>query len=245
MASVDRTLEDEDGDESADSEPSERVRDRKDRPRRRSDAPAPRKRPRYEEEEEPAVVSGRFLIAVGMIIAGTLIPSSKLGEILEPAEPEATHVDQFAVGAKQTLRITLVTADYNLLGCAAEQSFEGLHCAFKTATEAWPRDPKEPPEDYNNKQNIIQPYRTWYDNKLVFVAGLWSRPDVAFRLHQEPQGNILPEKLARFAVECQVTFVGKLEGAKLRWNPSQNWTDPDAPAWVARAETCKLIEEPQ
>ena len=243
MASVDRTLEDaDDDDESADSKSSESVPQPKDRPRRRAEGPS-RARRRRQEEEEPAVVSGRFLIAVGAILAATLIPSSKLGELLEPAEPEATHVEQFAVGARQTLRITLVTADYNLLGCAAEQSFEGVHCAFKSVTETWPRDPKDPPDDHNNKLNIVQPYRTWYDNKLVFVSGLWSRPEVAFRLHREPQGNILPEKLARFAVECQVTFVGTFSNVKLRWNPSQSWVDPDAPAWVARAETCKLIDE--
>ena len=69
--------------------------------------------------------------------------------------PEATHVDQFAVGAKQTMRITLVTADYNLLACAAEQSFDGVHCAYKSVTDVWPRDPKETHEDHNNKLNII------------------------------------------------------------------------------------------
>lgn len=243
MASADGTLEDDNDDESSDSERGERSREPRERPRRRSEAPRPRRA--RDEDEEPAVVSGRYLIAAGLIAAATIIPNSKIGEIMEPAEPEATHVDQFAVGAKQTLRITLVTADYNLLGCASEQSFEGVHCAHKSATEIWPRTPNDPPEDSNNKLNIVQPYRTWYDNKLVFVAGLWSRPAVAFRLHQEPQGSILPEKLARFAVECQVTFVGKFDAVKLRWNPTQNWADPDAPAWVAKADTCKLIDEPQ
>jgi hypothetical protein len=233
MASADGTFEDDEDEISERNPRSSAVKDR------------PKKRRPVADDEEPAVVPGRYATVIGLILVATVIPNSRLGDMLEPAEPEATHVDQFAVGAKQTVRITLVTADYNLLACASEQSFEGVHCAYKSQTDLWPRDPKEAPEDSNNKLNIVQPYRTWYDNKLVFVAGLWSRPAVAFRLHQEPPLGVLPEKLARFAVECKVTFVGRFDAVKLRWNPQQSWNDPDAAAWVAKADTCKLIDEPQ
>lgn len=207
----------------------------------------PKARPRRHQpmDDENSVIGGRFLIAGGLMLAAAVLPHSKLGEMMEPPEPEATHVESFAVGSKSTVRITLVTADYNLLACASEQAFDGVHCAYKTPTDAWPREPNEGNDDANNKLNIVQPYRTWYDNKLVFVAGLWSRPDVAFRLHQEPALGILPDKLARFAVECQLKFVGRMDAPKLRWNPQQSWVDPDGPAWVGRAETCKLIDEPQ
>jgi hypothetical protein len=218
------------------------------RPRsKRPSGDGPRKRRRAaDDDDEVPVAGGRFLIAAAIIGAAWIIPqANKLGEQLEPAEPEATHVESFAVGSDAIVRITLVTADYNLLGCAAEPSFDGAHCAYKTQTEAWPRDPNEPFDDNNNKRNIVQPYRTWYDNKLVFVAGLWATPEVAFRMHQEPALGVLPEKLARFAVECKLHFVGKFESVKLRWNPQQNWVDPDGPAWVGRATTCKLIDEPQ
>ncbi len=218
------------------------------RPRsKRPERHRPRKRRRVDDDDdEVPVVSGRYLIAAGLVAVAWIIPNAnKLGEQLEPPEPEATHVERFAVGGEATVRITLVTADYNLLGCAAEPSFDGAHCAYKSTTEAWPRDPNEPFDDSNNKLNIVQPYRTWYDNKLVFVAGLWATPEVAFRLHQEPPAGVLPEKLARFAVECQLHFVGKFNSVKLRWNPQQNWVDPDGPAWVGRAKTCKLIDEPQ
>lgn len=205
----------------------------------------PRKRPSRIDDDDNSVIGGRFLAAGLMILAAVVIPHSKVSEWLEPKEPEATHVETWAPGVESIVRITLVTADYGLLGCAAEQSFEGVHCAHKSPTEAWPRDPNEGSDDNNNRANIIQPYRTWYDNKLVFVAGLWATPDVAFRMHQEPSAGILPDKLARFAVECKVKFLGRLENAKLRWNPQQSWVDPDGPAWVGKALTCKLIDEPQ
>ena len=205
----------------------------------------PRKRPVRPDDDDNSVIGGRFLMAGIMILVAVVIPHSNLGKLLEPKDPESTHVETWAPGVESTVRITLVTADYGLLGCASEQAFEGVHCAYKSQTEAWPRDPNEGSDDNNNKLNIVQPYRTWFDNKLVFVSGLWATPDVAFRMHQEPSVGILPDKLARFAVECKLKFVGRLDAVKLRWNPQQSWVDPDGPAWVGKALTCKLIDEPQ
>lgn len=205
--------------------------------------PKKRRRPVDDDDDEIPVVGGRFLIAAGLVAVATFIPLSKLGEILEPRGPQPTPVDTWAVGVTSTVRITLVTADYNLLACASEQAFEGVHCAYKSPTESWPREPGQLPDD--NKLNIVQPYRTWFDNKLVFVAGLWAEPEVAFRLHREPPAGVLPDKLARFAVECSVKFVGRFDNVKIRWNPQQSWGDPDAPAWVAKAQSCKLIDESQ
>jgi len=198
-----------------------------------------------DDEEETPVVGGHFFIAAGLILAATLIPMSKLGDLMEPKGPEPTRVESWSVGSSAKVRITLVTADYNLLGCESPQNFDKVHCAYKSPTEPWPRAPGEPPDDFNNKLNIIQPYRTWFDNKLVFVAGLWATPDVAYRVHSEPAQGILPDKLARFAVECDLTFLGRLDNVKLRWNPQQSWVDPDGPAWVGRANACHFIDEPQ
>jgi hypothetical protein len=136
------------------------------------------------------------------------------------------------------VRITLITADYNLLACAAEQSVAGKHCAYKTETEAWPRDPSEPIDD--NKKNIIQPYRTWPDNKLVLVAGLWADPAVAMRLHREPPDGVAAKKLARFVVECRSKFIGRLDDPKLRWQPGQAWIREGA-AFVAEPESCSIF----
>jgi hypothetical protein len=207
----------------------------RDRPRRR--------RPRDEDEETP-VLSGRLLVAALIIGAAMVIPMARwLGEWLEPKGPEPTAVESWATGVTSTVRITLVTADYNLLACASEQDFDGVHCQYKTTTEQWPRDPNAPADD--NKLNIIQPYRTWFDNKLVFVSGLWAQPEVAFRMHQEPAQGFQPDKLARFAVECRLKFIGRFGQVKLRWSPQHSWADPDGPPWVGRAEFCKLIDEPQ
>ena len=240
-------------DEGDDQELEERVGSAAAREASKAPARPKKRRPRDDyddededdEEEETPVVGGHFLVAAGLILAATLIPMSKLGELMEPKGPEPTRVENWSVGTNAKVRITLVTADYNLLGCESATSFDKVHCAYKSPTEPWPRTPGEAPDDFNNKLNIVQPYRTWFDNKLVFVSGLWATPEVAYRVHSEPSQGVVADKLARFAVECDVTFLGKLENGKLRWNPQQSWVDPDGPAWVGKANSCHFIDEPQ
>ena len=219
-------------------------------PRASKAAPAPRRKKRRvidedddDDDDETPIAGGHYLVAAALIGAAAILPASKVGEWLEPRGPEPTHPERWNTGVNAKVRITLVTADYNLLGCAAAQEFDGVHCAHKSPTEVWPRT--DAPDDFNNKVNIVQPYRTWFDNKLVFVAGLWATPEVAYRLHSEPPQGQIADKLARFAVECDLTFVGRFDNVKLRWNPNQNWVDPDAPAWVGRAKSCRFIDEPQ
>jgi hypothetical protein len=194
--------------------------------------------------EETPVIGGRFLMAAAIVGALTILPMSPIGSTLEPKDPPRSAVEQWKVGGKTTLRITVVTADYGTLACAADKEFEGKHCVNKSENEAWPRDPSAPLDD--NKANIIQPYRTWNDNKLVLVAGMWATPAVALRLHIEPPGNLLPEKLARFVTECQVRIVGELEKPKLRWGAGSSWAaDPNTPTvQVAVPDSCKVIPEP-
>ncbi len=235
MASAEGSLDEEDGTDLDEPRPSKAPGNRP--KRRRVDD--------EDEDEETPVAGGHYIVALGLILAAVIIPVSRLGDLFEPSGPEPTRVDTWTVGSSAKVRITLVTADYNLLGCAAAQNFDGVHCANRTPTEVWPRNAGESPDDYNNKLNIIQPYRTWFDNKLVFVSGLWASPAVAYRLHSEPAAGQLPDKLARFAVECEVEFVGRLENAKLRWTPQQSWVDPDGPAWVGKAKSCHFIDEPQ
>jgi hypothetical protein len=212
-------------------------------------APA-RPKPKLKSKRSPPVeptpvIGGRFLVAAAIIGGLVLVPQiSPLGQALEPKEPPRTDTSTWKVGGKATVRITLVTADYAGLACAAPESFEGKHCASKSETEVWPRDSSAPIDD--NKANIIQPYRTWLDNRLIMVAGLWATPALAMRLHIEPPGNLQPEKLARFVTECEVRFVGQLDKPKLRWSPGASWgADSAAPRpFVAVPESCKIIPEP-
>ena len=194
--------------------------------------------------EETPIIGGRFLVAAAIIGGLVIVPMSPIGPMLEPKDPPKTDTSTWKIGGKGTLRITLVTADYAGLACAYDKEFEGKRCVNKTDTEVWPRDPSAPLDD--NKANIIQPYRTWNDNRLVLVAGLWAQPALATRLHLEPPGNLLPEKLARFVTECQVHFVGEMEKPKLKWGPSSSWgADPNTPkVFVAVADSCKIIPEP-
>lgn len=195
-------------------------------------------------EEETPIIGGRYLTAAAVIGGLTLLPMSCLGQKLEPKDPPPSAVSEWKVGGSSTLRITLVTADYSGLACASDKEFAGKHCANKSESESWPRDPNAPLDD--NKANIIQPYRTWNDNRLVMVAGMWATPALATRLHIEPPGNLLPEKLARFVVECKVHFVGELEKPKLKWGPSSSWNaDPNTPKVpIAVPDSCQLIPEP-
>jgi hypothetical protein len=192
-------------------------------------------------DDLPQAIGGRFLVAALILGALTVIPMSALGNLFEPADPPPTDTGAWQTGVKTTIRLTLVTADAASLTCASAQTFEGRHCAFKSENEPWPREPQAPLDD--NKANIIQPYRTWLDNKLVLVAGVWAQPSLAMRVHQEPPGNLPPDKLARFVAECKVHFGGSMEKPMLRWQPGQNWGSEQA-TMVAIADSCQVIEEP-
>jgi hypothetical protein len=199
----------------------------------------PRRKPRRVVEEPTPVVSGRFLTATALVLGLTVIPMSQLGNLFEPKDPTVPKPTTWQVGTRATVAITLITADYNKLTCAHEKEFSNYHCAFKSENEAWPRDPSAPLDD--NKATIVQPYRTWLDNQLILVGGLWAQPALATRLHREPSQGVDEEKLARFVTECQVIFIGKMEGVKLRWGPGQ-WTNPDMAPMLAKPESCKIIE---
>ncbi len=209
---------------------------------KRADAPRGAGVPRRPSAEElPQAIGGRFLVAALILGALTVIPMSALGNWFEPAEPPPTDTAAWQTGQKATVRLTLVTADAASLTCASAQTFEGRHCAFKSENEPWPRDPQAPLDD--NKANIIQPYRTWLDNKLILVSGVWASPSLAMRVHNEPVGNLTPDKLARFVAECKVHFAGPMEKPTLRWQPGQGWNSEQATP-VAIADSCQVIEEP-
>ena len=196
---------------------------------------------RVSEEEPTPVIGGRFLGAAVILGLVVLVPALPLGNMLEPGDPPGADTAAWQPGHKSKLILTVVTADANALTCASPESFEGRHCAFKTESEPWPRDPQGPLDD--NKANIIQPYRTWLDNKLILVSGVWAQPSLAMRVHSEPPGTLSPDKLARFTTECQVHFAGKMDKPALRWAPGQSW-GTEQPTMVAIADECHVIDEP-
>jgi hypothetical protein len=196
-----------------------------------------RRRPAAPVEEPIPVFGGRLLLAGIFLLAMVVIPLSALGDLIEKKDPTVPK-SNWKVGDEATIAVTVITADYNLLTCSSEKEIDGLHCAFKSEREPWPRLPNQPIDD--NKASIIQPYRTWLDNKLLLIAGLWAVPEVAVRLHREPPLGVPKEKLARFVAECKVRFVGELPDARLRWDVGGAWQSPDAPALVAKPISCKV-----
>jgi hypothetical protein len=196
---------------------------------------------RHPEEPEP-VLAGRLLVAASLLAAMVIIPwpGSQLADAFVPKDVEQTDMSDWAAGKTVDVEITLITADYERLGCVLDREIAGKHCEFKTETDTWPRGPDEPLD--NNKKDIIQPYSTSPDNKLMLVGGLWSIPKVAMRLHSEPWQDIPEKKLARFIVSCKVRLIEQLKEVTLRWNKTSKW-GKQGPAWVGVAESCGVREK--
>lgn len=185
------------------------------------------------------VASGWFLIAALMLGLMIVIPFSPIGGWLHKEEPDTTDMSNWDVGKTGRGRITLVTADYNQLGCSNPKAVDGAHCAFKGDNEPWPKDPSAPLDD--NGANLIQPYRT-IDNKLVMIAGLWAEPNMAMRLHREPSAGVQAQKLSRFIADCELRFLDRWDAVKVRWSPGQPWV-PEGAVLIARPVSCKLGDE--
>ena len=168
-----------------------------------------------------------------------------LAKALEPKGPPPVNANAWAVGTTVRVPITLVTADYDLLACASEETFESpdqdkfgpVHCEYKNERERWPVSATFPVDD--SRANTIQPYSAYPNNDLVLVEGLWAEPAVANRLHVEPPEGMEPTKLARFTAECDLTFIGQLKNFKLRWRPNEKWGDKEV-AFVARPSNCAI-----
>lgn len=183
--------------------------------------------------------AGRLLIGVVLLGLMWIIPMSKLGDLIEIKKETTpvTEASQWVPGSTGRVQITLITADYNLLMCASDQVIDGNHCAYKSETEIWSRQPGAPIDD--NKRDIIQPYRTWPDNRLILVAGLWAEPAVALRLHREPPAGVPQKRLSRFIADCQMKFIGSLNNPKLRWPSSSQWLT-EGSAIVAEPISCTI-----
>ncbi len=113
-----------------------------------------RRRPVAPVEEPIPLFGGRLLLAGIFLLAMVVIPLSALGDLLEKKDPTIPSTT-WNVGGTATIAVTIITADYNLLTCASDKEVDGLHCAFKSEREPWPRTPDQPIDD--NKASVIQP----------------------------------------------------------------------------------------
>lgn len=190
--------------------------------------------------DQKPILAGRAWIAIGLLVSFGALANPLVNRwVMKKAPPEEvrTDVSQWRVGGEARVRVTLITADSVRLACASAQVFEGAHCGFGGDHAPWPRT-EDMPADDNNK-DVIQPYRTSPDNRLVFLSDIWTFPDVAMRVHREPWVGVQAKRLQRFDVTCRVKFVGKQDKMELRWDTTGNW-QPEKDVWIGRALDCRV-----
>lgn len=200
-------------------------------------APIPRRK------TTPELLGGRMWLALSLLAAIAIISNNWVNYgvnwLVNPSK--APVHSPWAVGDEAFLKLTLITADQDRLNCAHNAIIEGTHCDFSEGRRRWARRRKDPVD--NNRENVIQPYRTADTNQLVLVAGLWAQPELAYRVHQEPKRLYPVKKQLRFVAYCQVKFIGKLEKAALRWDsaPRTKWQENQT-AFVAQPIHCTLTD---
>jgi len=97
---------------------------------------AARKAPRKKLVAEPApVASGWFWFAAATVAAMVVIPFSPISNWIAPKAPENHVITEWKVGNTSKVRVTLITADFGLLSCAAETEADGSHCASKSEAQ--------------------------------------------------------------------------------------------------------------
>lgn len=185
------------------------------------------------------LLSGRMTWVLVLLTLFIVVPLSPLGSLITKRPPRSAHRSQWQAGAEATIHITVTTADYDKLACAGAEQFGAARCAYQSEGQLFPRDPNQPLDD--NKENIIQPYRTT-DNQLILLSGLWAQPEIAMRLHNEPSRGVLEKKLARFVATCQVRFLREWDSPLIRWSPRDSWSN-QGKAMVAEPLSCSIMQE--
>lgn len=189
--------------------------------------------------DEDPILTGRMITALALVLATVVIPVSPLGLLISKKSPKSEERATWTVGKEANIHVTVTTADYDKLACAAPDAIDGAHCGFKNDRERFPDAPGAPLE--NNKADILQPYRTT-DGQLLFMNGLWAQPEIAMRLHTEPARGVAEKKLTRFVVECKVKFLQEWTDPSVRWAPRESWSK-QGNAMVARPESCHILED--
>ena len=189
-----------------------------------------------------------FSVVIRQLCPGRFCIEHGLGQIIDPSKlPRRTDTNIWQTGTEQDVYLTLIGADSYLLSCADPKEIDGVHCAYESAATRWPSG-SEVIDD--NNRDVIQPYRTAPDNRLILMAGLWATPELSTRLHEEPPTEIRKEKLARFVARCRVKFLGGMAKPGLRWAPTGRFDPPGGADYydgrkeipVARALSCDIIE---
>jgi hypothetical protein len=194
-----------------------------------------KKRPRRDEPEPIPALGGRLFNAA--IAAFAMCGVFPLEGIVKSPEPANTDMTGWRVGGHTKVRLTVITMDYERLACATTDTFGEEHCENQSESQRFEIKPGDPLDD--TKQHTIQPYRTYPDNQLILVSGVWAQPDIATRLHREPWAGIPEQRQMRFVAECDVEFLGQFKNVKLRWKPDQSWNN-EASAWVGKARSCHI-----
>jgi hypothetical protein len=167
------------------------------------------------------------------------VPLSPLGRIIAKESPQSQAREAWRVGTEGNVHITVITADFDKLNCADERELEGMHCAYKDEKEPFPVSADTAYDD--NKKHILQPYRTT-DGQLLFMAGLWTQPEIAMRLHNEPARGVTEKNLARFVADCRVKFLEEWQGTKFRWAARGQWSSGET-GMVAKPVSCHIFQE--
>jgi hypothetical protein len=194
-----------------------------------------KRRPRRDEPDPIPELGGRLFNAAIAAFAMCLV--FPLENIIKPTEPANTNMANWRVGGHTKVRLTVITMDYERLACSTTMTFGDEHCEYKTDSQKFEIEPGAPLDD--TKRHTVQPYRTYPDNQLILVSGVWAQPAIATRLHREPWAGIPEQRQMRFVAECDVEFLGQFNDVKLRWKLDQNWNNEKS-AWVGKARSCVI-----
>jgi hypothetical protein len=126
--------------------------------------------------------------------------------------------------------LTLITADKPDLSCALAIRVDGLHCRYRTPTQAWSVG--------ESSTAVLQPFVS-SRGATFLVSDLFAQPALAQRYALElPDGKPRTE-YRRFTAECRFRLVQRVSGAQVQFGRDAVWAG--APElWVARPVSCRV-----
>jgi len=181
-------------------------------------------------------LAGLGLLA-GLGVASCDLVNRGLDKQLLPNPPDPDP-ESWQPQSKATLMLALKTHDAERHVCASDQEFGAVRCDFRGKKLRFPRPKGRAIDD--NKQDVLQPYRTAVGEHPVLIAGVWHTPEVAFRRHREPPRGRKSEELQTFYVECEVEFLGQVEQLEVRYSFGQKWQS-EKPSPAGRALWCTVL----